>query len=70
VAGAQRDIAAGVNRVLREDPLCEELVVIEGAPFARIERSVGLFYRQGHELSGGAHKFLEICRAQWPERAA
>lgn len=54
------------GQVLRDDPLCSDFVVIDRAPFARITRSVGLFYRRDDELSEGARKFLEICCNDWP----
>ncbi|MFT5482569.1 MAG: DNA-binding transcriptional LysR family regulator [Halieaceae bacterium] len=54
------------DKVLHEDPLCADFVVIDKAPFARIVRSVGLFYRSGHELSEGASKFVSICQDQQP----
>jgi DNA-binding transcriptional LysR family regulator len=52
--------------VLAREPLGAELVVVERLPFARIARSVGLFYRRDSTLSAGAAKFVELCRERWP----
>jgi len=54
------------DQVLAKEPLSAELVVVEGLPFARIGRSVGLFYRKDSTLSAGAQTFLDLCRARWP----
>ncbi|MCZ6829228.1 MAG: substrate-binding domain-containing protein, partial [Gammaproteobacteria bacterium] len=51
--------------VLANEPLSAELAVVEGVPFARIGRSVGLFYRKDSDLSTGARTFLDLCRARW-----
>ena len=52
--------------VLAKEPLGEELVVVDSLPFARIGRSVGLFYRKDSSLSAGAQSFLQVCRQRWP----
>ena len=52
--------------VLAKEPLSADLTVVEGVPFARIGRSVGLFYRKDSSLSAGARTFLDLCRAHWP----
>ncbi len=54
------------DQILLDDPMCAGLTVIDKAPFARITRSVGLFYRRDQELSDGARKFIAICREDWP----
>lgn len=54
------------DQVLVEDKLCEDLLVIDKLPFARIRRTVGILYRRGSELSEGAKKFIDICTKRWP----
>ena len=54
------------DQVLLEDKMCANLLVIDKLPFARIGRTVGIFYRRGTELSEGARKFIEICTKRWP----
>ncbi len=51
--------------VMSREPLCEGLVEIEGLPFSRIRRTVGLFYRKDVSLSAGARKFVNLCKEQW-----
>lgn len=43
-----------------------DLVPIEGVPFARIERRVGLFYLRDRPLSQAANRFIARCQARWP----
>ncbi len=51
--------------VLAKEPLSAELAVLEALPFARIARSVGVFYRRDSSLSSGASKFVELCQQRW-----
>ncbi len=51
--------------VLAREPLCADLVEVEGLPFSRIARRVGLFYRKDSRLSAGAGNFVELCRERW-----
>ena len=53
------------DQILAEEALSAKLRVVEGVPFARIGRSVGVFWRKDSNLSSGAEKFLEICRRRW-----
>ena len=45
----------------------DDLVPIEGVPFAQIPRRVGLFYLRDRPLSQAAHRFIARCQAHWPE---
>ena len=53
------------DQVLAEEALSGELVVVDTVPFARIARSVGVFYRKDAGLSSGGEKFVELCRQRW-----
>ena len=53
------------DMVLAKEPLSADLLVVEGLPFSRIARSVGLFYRKDAVLSAGAQTFLDLCTARW-----
>jgi DNA-binding transcriptional LysR family regulator len=53
------------DQVLAEEKLSAELLVVEGVPFARIGRSVGVFWRKDSNLSSGAETFLDLCRRRW-----
>lgn len=53
------------DQVLAEEDLSSELRVVEGVPFARIARRVGLFWRRDSSLSSGAETFLDLCRRRW-----
>ncbi|HEV7716225.1 MAG TPA: LysR family transcriptional regulator [Steroidobacteraceae bacterium] len=47
-----------------------ELVAIEGLPFSRIERQVGVYYLRHQPLSQAGARFLALCREKWGQRAA
>lgn len=53
--------------VLAKEAISSGLLVVEGVPFSRIARQVGLFYRKDATLSSGAQSFVEICRHRWPQ---
>lgn len=53
------------GKTLREEPLCKDLKVIEGLPYASIERSVGLYYQKGRLLSEAAKTYIELCQQHW-----
>ena len=42
-----------------------ELVAIEGLPFSRIERQVGVYYLRHQPLSQAGARFLALCREKW-----
>jgi DNA-binding transcriptional LysR family regulator len=42
-----------------------ELVPIEGLPFSRIQRQVGVYYRRHQPLSQAGARFLALCRERW-----
>ena len=50
--------------LLQRDPLCEDFIRLDldGLPFGRIPRKVGLYYKKGHELSHAAIDFIGICK--------
>ncbi len=45
-----------------------ELVAIEGLPFSRIERQVGVYYLRHQPLSQAGARFLALCREKWEQR--
>lgn len=49
---------------LAKDPP-PELVPIEGLPFSRIQRQVGVYYRRHQPLSQAGARFLALCRERW-----
>jgi DNA-binding transcriptional LysR family regulator len=42
-----------------------ELVPIEGLPFSKIERQVGIYYLKHQPLSQAGSRFLALCREKW-----
>ena len=56
-----------LSHLLLEDR--DDLVPIQGVPFAQIERRVGVFYLRDQPLSQAANRFLARCRARWPANA-
>ena len=45
-----------------------ELVAVEGLPFSRIERQVGVYYLRHQPLSQAGARFLALCREKWGQR--
>jgi DNA-binding transcriptional LysR family regulator len=45
-----------------------ELVAIEGLPFSRIERQVGVYYLRHQPLSQAGARFLALCRETWEQK--
>ena len=42
-----------------------DLITIDGLPFSRIERRVGLYYLKDRALSQAAQRFIGQCQARW-----
>jgi DNA-binding transcriptional LysR family regulator len=53
------------GKLLREHPLCRDFAMLDGLPFSTIERQVGLYYRQGHQVSVAQQRFIEACGEFW-----
>ena len=53
-----------VSHLILEDR--DDLVPVEGVPFAQIERRVGVFYLRDQPLSQAANRFIARCRVRWP----
>ena len=43
-----------------------DLATIDGLPYSRIERRVGLYYLKERPLSHAAQRFVAQCQARWP----
>lgn len=53
------------SKLIQEHPVCREFDVVDEVSFGRIDRDVGLYYREGTKLEEGAQRFIEICRSFW-----
>ena len=42
-----------------------EFVPIDGLPYSRIERRVGLYYLKDRALSQAGQRFIAQCQARW-----
>jgi|TARA_Y100000310_G_scaffold337839_1_gene425941 DNA-binding transcriptional LysR family regulator len=54
------------SRLLEEEDVAQGLAIIDRSPFATIERTVGIYYKKGTDLSDGARHLIQICRDRWP----
>ncbi len=50
------------SRVMAAEPRCASFRQVDGFSFSEIPLTFGLIHRQGKPLSGGASRFIELCR--------
>ena len=53
------------SRLFEEESATNGLAIIEKSPFSTIERTVGIYYKKGTDLSIGAKHLIQICKDHW-----
>lgn len=53
------------SQLFEDEATSQQLTIIEKSAFSTIERTIGVYYKKGTDLSEGANNFIRICKDHW-----